>query len=210
MVSFLWPKTWLLYTASAVLGAGAAITWTGQGTYLSKCSDPNTISRNSGLFWAMLQASMFFGNLFVYFQFQGQTHIQEGTRQLVFSVLIAVAVLGLLFLAVLKNPKHFEVVITDDNNDADSEDQQSVMANVVHEFKAALKLFTTRDMMLLSLTFLYTGERGVVTFILNQPMEFINLSVYRYKAVQWPLVKPVILLSANAYSIKPKLFNSNN
>lgn len=159
MVSFLWPKTWLLYAASAVLGAGAAITWTGQGMYLSKSSDPTTISRNSGLFWAMLQASMFFGNLFVYFQFQGKTHIEEGTRRLVFSVLIAVAVLGVLFLATLKNPKHFEVVSSTDPELDDLETPpQSPMENVVQEFKSAIKLFTTRDFLLLSVAFLYTGE----------------------------------------------------
>lgn len=41
---------------SAVLGAGAALIWTGQGIYLSRCSTPTNISRNSGIFWAMLQA----------------------------------------------------------------------------------------------------------------------------------------------------------
>ena len=118
-----------------------------------------TISRNSGIFWAMLQLSMFLGNLFVYFQFQGQTHIQESTRQLVFSVLIAVAILGVVFLATLKNTKHFEVATTV-QSDVKEEDQpkESMTEGVVREFKSAIKLFTTRDMMLLSLTFLYTGE----------------------------------------------------
>lgn len=55
MVSFMWPKTWLLYASSAVLGIGAALIWTGQGTYLSRCSNSDNISRNSGIFWAMLQ-----------------------------------------------------------------------------------------------------------------------------------------------------------
>jgi MFS family permease len=55
MISFLWPKTWLLYTVSAFLGVGAAIIWTAQGAFLSRCSDETTISRNSGIFWAMLQ-----------------------------------------------------------------------------------------------------------------------------------------------------------
>ena len=55
MISFLWPQTWLLYTVSAVLGVGAAIIWTAQGAFLSRCSDETTISRNSGIFWAMLQ-----------------------------------------------------------------------------------------------------------------------------------------------------------
>lgn len=164
MVSFLWPMTWLLYTASAVLGAGAAITWTGQGTYLSKCSDSNTISRNSGLFWALLQMSMFFGNLFVYFQFQGKTHIEEDTRRVVFSVLIAVAILGVIFLSTLKNTKHFEVVAANDLDVDLQEPRASLKDNVVREFKAAIKLFTTRDMLLLSVTFLYTGGCAKLEF----------------------------------------------
>ena len=56
IASFLVPKTWLLYLASCVIGFGAAIIWTGQGNYLTLNSDSMTISRNSGIFWAMLQA----------------------------------------------------------------------------------------------------------------------------------------------------------
>lgn len=56
IASFLWPQTWLLYAASALIGVGAAAIWTGQGTYLTLNSDANTISRNSGIFWAMLQS----------------------------------------------------------------------------------------------------------------------------------------------------------
>lgn len=60
MVSFLYPKTWLLYVASGVMGAGAALIWTGQGSYLSRCSNESNIARNSGVFWAMLQARCVF------------------------------------------------------------------------------------------------------------------------------------------------------
>ncbi|KAL1376471.1 hypothetical protein pipiens_016873 [Culex pipiens pipiens] len=58
IVTFLWPQTFLLYLASGILGCGAALIWTGQGMYLSKCSDETTISRNSGIFWALLQMSI--------------------------------------------------------------------------------------------------------------------------------------------------------
>lgn len=55
IVSFLFPRTWLLYVASVLIGAGAALIWTGQGSYLTMNSDSDSISRNSGIFWAMLQ-----------------------------------------------------------------------------------------------------------------------------------------------------------
>jgi hypothetical protein len=54
-MSFLIPRTWLLYFASAVIGCGAAVIWTGQGNYLTLNSTQATVSRNSGIFWALLQ-----------------------------------------------------------------------------------------------------------------------------------------------------------
>lgn len=55
LASFLWPSTILLYLMSALIGFGASIIWTGQGTYLTLNSDSSTMSRNSGIFWALLQ-----------------------------------------------------------------------------------------------------------------------------------------------------------
>jgi len=89
IATFLIPKTWLLYLCSVVLGFGSASIWTGQGNYLTLNSDSATISRNSGIFWAMLQCSMFFGNLVVTFMFQGKTRIDEHTRQQLFYVLVS-------------------------------------------------------------------------------------------------------------------------
>lgn len=55
ILNFLLPKTWLLYLASVIIGVGAALIWTGQGNYLTLNSRASTISRNSGVFWALLQ-----------------------------------------------------------------------------------------------------------------------------------------------------------
>lgn len=154
MVSFLWPSTILLYVASCVLGVGAALIWTGQGTYLTRCSNQSNISRNSGIFWAMLQASMFFGNTFVYFQFQGKNHIDKDTRQLVFGVLIAGAVVGVGFLLSLRRVR---LECSPIDSELEVEQDASSNSSVFEAFRNAVRLFITRDMLLLSLMFLYTG-----------------------------------------------------
>uniref|UniRef100_A0A1B0DDM5 UNC93-like protein MFSD11 n=1 Tax=Phlebotomus papatasi TaxID=29031 RepID=A0A1B0DDM5_PHLPP len=138
--SFLTPKTWLLYGCSALLGLGAAITWNGQGVYLSRCSNSATISRNSAIFWAMLQASMLIGNTFVWHEFSGLTQVNVETRTLLFAVLVAMALLGVVTLFAL--PKHVAP-------------QSS--ARPLAEFKAAAKMAVSPEMALLSTTFLYTG-----------------------------------------------------
>lgn len=100
---------------------------------------------------------MFLGNLFVYFQFQGKSHIDLGTRQLVFSVLIGVAVVGIIFLATLRQSNQterhsIENIKKEDISDATDRD------GITDAFKKALKLFFTPRMLMLSMTFIYTGE----------------------------------------------------
>ncbi|GLV35039.1 uncharacterized protein CBL_09520 [Carabus blaptoides fortunei] len=144
IMSFLLPRVWLLYLASAVIGVGAAIIWTAQGNYLTLNSNSSNISRNSGIFWAMLQCSMFFGNLFVYIQFQGKEEITEDMRVIVFWVLIAVSIVGLLFLLILRpavNTSSEDIVVT----------------KPLDALRNAGNLFVTRDMLLLCITFFYTG-----------------------------------------------------
>lgn len=151
MITFLFPSTALLYVASAVLGLGASITWTGQGTYLARCSNAETISRNSGIFWALLQCSMFFGNLFVYYQFQDKTHIDKETRNLVIGVLTGVAILGIVFLAALR------FMASNAEQDNELEQQHTGCGQALYALKLAGKLFCTKRMLLLSLAFFYTG-----------------------------------------------------
>ena len=55
IVGFLLPRDWILYLTSATIGAAAAILWTAQGNFLSLTSTPQTISRNSGVFWGINQ-----------------------------------------------------------------------------------------------------------------------------------------------------------
>lgn len=87
---------------------------------------------------------MFFGNLFVYIQFQGKEEITHDMRTIVFWVLVAVSIVGLLFLLILRpavNTTNEDIVVT----------------KPLDALKNAAQLFVTRDMILLCWTFFYTG-----------------------------------------------------
>ncbi|KAF2360769.1 Ion channel regulatory protein UNC-93 [Trinorchestia longiramus] len=144
IASFLWPQTWLLYLVSVVVGVGAALIWTGQGNYLTLMSDDATMSRNSGIFWAMMQTSMVFGNLFVFFQFRGQDVIDKHTRMIVFSGLTVVSVIGLVVLLFLPRPG-----VGAGRADSVGSPTQQLLKSIM--------LFRTKEMLLLSVTFFYTG-----------------------------------------------------
>lgn len=92
---------------------------------------------------------MFFGNLFVFFQFQGQEKIDESTRTMVFWVLTGVAIVGIVLLCILRKPEG-----NDDNPLPD-------VVAPLQALKNAGVMFITRDMLLLCVTFFYTGKKCV-------------------------------------------------
>ncbi|XP_050719107.1 UNC93-like protein MFSD11 isoform X3 [Eriocheir sinensis] len=145
IVGFLWPHTVILYLTSVLVGAGAALIWTGQGNYLTLMSTQKTISRNSGIFWAMLQSSMLFGNLFVFYQFMGKDLIDQHTRMVVFLALTVVGVIGVGIMCFLPKPG------SEGGGRADD------LGGPFDALKKSFALFSTRDMLLLSATFFYTG-----------------------------------------------------
>lgn len=103
---------------------------------------------------------MLMGNTFVFFQFQGKDHIDEGTRRIVFIGLISVAVVGVVFFFTLRRVDNSGSMTDNDANDRrDRElDYQSKTNGIVGAFVKAIRLFFTCDMLLLSITFLYTGR----------------------------------------------------
>ncbi|XP_050544006.1 UNC93-like protein MFSD11 isoform X2 [Daktulosphaira vitifoliae] len=147
LISFLLPSTELLYLMSALIGLGASIIWTGQGTYLTLNSDPTTMSRNSGIFWALLQMSMFLGNTFVYFVLRDKSHLDESTRTLLFTVLTVVCFLGTLLFLLLRSSVSFE----------GAENEQGIPLSITNELKNSIALFLTEDMCLLNMSFFFTG-----------------------------------------------------
>lgn len=71
-----------MYVASVVVGAGAATAWTAQGNYLTLCSSSETISRNSGLFWALFQSSYLWGSVFVFTSFTDANEDDDGDSEM--------------------------------------------------------------------------------------------------------------------------------
>jgi MFS family permease len=79
--------------ASVVIGFGATVLWVAMGTFLTKCSAPHHVGRNTGIFWGIFQLSNVLGNLLVYF-------LYAHARNVLFIVFTAVAAggVGILFL----------------------------------------------------------------------------------------------------------------
>lgn len=144
IAQLLYPNTYLLYVSAAIIGIGAPIIWTAQGNFLSLNSDDDTISRNSGIVWAMLQCSIFIGNVFVYFMFAGQEFISTSVRTTVGIVLLSITGAGVLVMLLLRPTPWVS------DNVARNESPTEALRN-------SGRLFMTKDMLMLSITFLYTG-----------------------------------------------------
>ena len=65
-----------------------------QGAFLTVNSDESTMSRNSGIFWAMLECSLLVGNTFAYFQFKDDEDISKEERNLFVGILLACGLAG--------------------------------------------------------------------------------------------------------------------
>ena len=108
--------------------------------------------KDSGIFWAMQISSGLIGNIFVYFQFRGKDTIDDSTRNIVGIVLLSVTGVGILTMFLLKRPPS----ATDESGDQ-SQQQQDAPKSPAQALRDSWKLFLTKDMLLLCVTFFYTG-----------------------------------------------------
>ncbi|XP_054249773.1 UNC93-like protein MFSD11 isoform X1 [Indicator indicator] len=157
---FIQPATWAFYTASVFIGIAAAVLWTAQGNCLTVNSDENTIGRNSGVFWALLQSSLFFGNLYIYFAWQGKTHISESDRRTVFIALTVISLVGTVLFFLIRKQEDTKAPGEEDSANEileDSSSAQNRLTRAVAAFKKSIKLSFTKEILLLSVTTAYTG-----------------------------------------------------
>ncbi|KAM3864282.1 UNC93-like protein MFSD11 [Diretmus argenteus] len=161
---FIIPSTWSFYLTSVLIGVGAAMLWTAQGHFLVENSDASTINRNTGLFWALLQCSMLFGNLYIYFDWNGSTEISDRSRKTIFTSLLVVSVLGTLSFLVLRNTHQHEEMLSEDEGQSllsaptmYKERATTAIDDAKFEFQTIQQLLKTKTMLLLSCCMAYSG-----------------------------------------------------
>lgn len=171
LATFIKPLTWTLYLGSVLIGIGGAVLWTGQGVFLTKNSTSDTMGRNSGIFWAILQGSCLIGNMYVFFAWQGITNIGDSQRIPLYIGLTAISAFGVVCMAFLKTKNHTESLEndlevsenTESNNETENKplleenEEGSKLEEAYSMFKKSIRLLTTKNMILLSVTFFYTG-----------------------------------------------------
>lgn len=87
----------------------------------------------------------------MFFTFQGLEHIGEKTRRIVILVLSAIAAIGIVVLILLPPIKRDE---------SDEDTIEEVHMGPIETLKGSAKLFVTKRMLLLCITFFYTGNRN--------------------------------------------------
>ncbi|TRY65784.1 hypothetical protein DNTS_018387 [Danionella cerebrum] len=133
---FIHPYTWSFYTLSVLLGIGAAVLWTAQGNLLTVNSKDSTIGRNS-----------------------------DKDRQTVFITLTVISLVGnfLFFLIQRTEPETASTDASESLLPADSSDSSSetpppgLCSQALEAFKRSIQLALTKEMLLLSVPFAYSG-----------------------------------------------------
>ncbi|XP_077315405.1 UNC93-like protein MFSD11 [Lithobates pipiens] len=159
---FIQPYTWSFYTLSVLIGIAAAVLWTAQGTCLTVNSDDKTIGRNSGIFWALLQFSMLFGNLYIYIAWKGEASISDRDRRTLFIALTVISLVGTFLFFLIRTPASNTIQLSEDD-DGSSDilesnlPSQGNVSKATDAFVKSLKLSITKEMLLLSVSMAYTG-----------------------------------------------------
>ncbi|KAF7663501.1 hypothetical protein LDENG_00208290 [Lucifuga dentata] len=161
---FIVPSTWSFYLTSVLIGMAAAMLWTAQGHFLVENSEASTINRNTGLFWALLQCSMLFGNLYIYLDWNGQTEISDSSRKSIFTSLLVISVLGTLSFLILRKMHEEEEMLSEDEGQSllsartlYKQRANTAVKDVKSEFRMILQLLKTKTILLLSACMAYSG-----------------------------------------------------
>lgn len=184
--SFFFTITWVLYVASALLGIGAALLWTGQSAYLVLNSTQQTLESNLGLFFILYQSGSFVGNVFVYFQFVGQIYISAQIRHVLIVFLSVIVALGVFLLLLL--PSYEKDISGKDLHALDPEISSQKVMNEIKEaqdaalvqsiespletFKKCFVILSTKETLILLVMFCNIGFSYIFTIVYNSCLGF--------------------------------------
>lgn len=161
---FITPSTWSFYLTSILIGVGAAMLWTAQGQFLVENSEASTINRNTGMFWALLQCSMLFGNLYIYFDWNGRREIPDSSRRDIFLSLLVTSIVGTVSFLLLRKSHHEEEMLSEEEGQSllstpmmFKHRANTALQDTKSEFKTILQLLKTKTILLLSPCMAYSG-----------------------------------------------------
>jgi MFS transporter, NAG-T family, sugar:H+ symporter len=155
----------LLFLSSALVGVGAALLWTAQGQFLTRCAGAGDRGTKPGVFWALFQASGLLGNGVA----TALVDAGLGFRFL-FMVLAGFAVLGVVVLLLLRRLPTEEVL--DDDAPSGLVNETSIATAALAErgesaktdtispvdlTLSCLRLMSDRRILLLAPMFFFTG-----------------------------------------------------
>jgi len=157
-----------MYTASVIIGIGAAVIWTAQGDFLGMQSPTDKLMmRNTGIFWVLFQCSLVIGNLYIYLAWSGKNDVGRKEINLLFTGLSILAGIGTFVFLLLKAPfcgssdanneESGDELIKKDTKPNDQKENESTITIIINGIKNSFALLLTMDMILIAPLFLYSG-----------------------------------------------------
>ena len=71
ILAYVHPNFYVLWVCSIIVGFGAGMLWTSQGTFLTENGTPETKDTNASMFWAFMTGGALVGNIVPFFAFKG-------------------------------------------------------------------------------------------------------------------------------------------
>ncbi|XP_054284327.1 UNC93-like protein MFSD11 [Macrosteles quadrilineatus] len=149
---------WAIYAVTVIGGVSGGLLWTAEGNYLVLNSDSSNISRNVGIFWVFLQSSSLCGNIFTFIKFEGKSRIDGDTRRQVIWVLGGVAAASILAFLLMRD-------IKTKPNKGEVQERKGFL----NELKKTWNLFITKEILILNITFCFTGMQHAFTYGVISP-----------------------------------------
>jgi len=163
LASYIWPRPVFLQLFSVLNGAGSAVLWTAQGAFMVANSSEKNIVKNSAVFWTIFQMSYFFGNIYIYFAWNGVETIGSEQRVPLYTIFTGLAFAGCFaLLFTQENDEKYHVTDTDSEQSVktrklDSSETISPLNLVIASMKKSFNILKSPIMLQACLTFAYSG-----------------------------------------------------